>query len=95
MQAHEYLMQQHKREVTVFFKNCLKIIEDMKADHDFHYQKLYENIPSEYHSVLNTANHFDDRKLSWIRKRILDGGNESLRNLASEMENFSVSFIFK
>jgi hypothetical protein len=95
MQANNYLMQQHKREVTSFFKSCLKIIEDMKADHDFHYQKLYENIPEEYHPVINAANHFDDKKMSWIRKRVLDNGNESLRNFAGEMENFSISFIFK
>jgi hypothetical protein len=95
MYASNYLMKQHKKEVTTFFKNCLKIIEDMKADHDFHYQKLYENIPEQYHPIINAANHFDEKKLSWIRKRILDGGNESLRNFASEIENFSISFIFK
>jgi hypothetical protein len=95
MHAHEYLLQQHKREVTSLFKNYLKILEDMKADHDFHYSKLYSLIPKEHHPVIDAANHFDSTKLAWIRKRILDGGNESLRNFAEEMENVSVSFIFK
>jgi hypothetical protein len=95
MQAHDYLLNQHKREVTNLFKNYLKILEDMRADHDFHYSKLYDLIPKEYHPIIDAANHFNDAKLAWIRKRILDGGNESLRNFAEEMENVSVSFIFK
>ena len=67
----------------------------MKADHDFHYNKLYELIPEEHHIIITAANHFTNDKLNWIRKRILDGGNESLRNFTEEMENYSVSFIFK
>jgi hypothetical protein len=95
MDANHHLLRQHKKEVTALFKNYLKILEDMKADHDFHYNKLYELIPEEYHSVISAANHFTADKLNWIRKRILDGGNESLRNFADEMENYCVSFIFK
>lgn len=71
------------------------MVEDMKKDHDFHYDKLYENIPEEYHGVVNTANHFTDEKVAWIRKRILDLGNESIRNFHSELDNYTVSFIFK
>ena len=95
MDANQYLLRQHKKEVTSLFKNYLKILEDMKSDHDFHYNKLYELIPEEYHAIINAANHFNDTKLNWIRKRILDGGNESLRNFADEIENYCVSFIFK
>ena len=34
------------------------MVEDMKKDHDFHYDKLYEHIPPDYHPVIDTANHF-------------------------------------
>ena len=84
-----------EREISRLFKGMLKMLEDMKADHDFHYEKLYENIPKEHHNVLNTANHFTPNKVNWIRKRILDLGNESIRNLDSELDNYTVSFIFK
>jgi len=73
----------------------LLMVEDMQQDHDFHYQKLYDNIPEEYHSIIDTANHFTEEKVAWIRKRILDYGNESIRNLRSEIDNYSVGFIFK
>ena len=44
-----------EREISRLFKGMLKMLEDMKADHDFHYEKLYENIPKEHHNVLNSA----------------------------------------
>jgi len=33
--------------------------------------------------------------VNWIRKRILDVGNESIRNLAAELDNYTVTFVFK
>jgi hypothetical protein len=90
-----FLEKRYKQSITYIFKEMLKIVEDMKADHDFHYQKLYENIPQKYHSIINAANHFDKTKSAWIRKKILDSGNDCLRNFESEMENYTVSFIFK
>jgi hypothetical protein len=95
MNAHNYLEKKYKQSITRIFKEMLKLVEDMKADHDFHYAKLYDNIPAEYHSILNTANHFTEPKSVWIRKKILDIGNDSLREFSSEMENYTVSFIFK
>jgi hypothetical protein len=77
------------------FKEMLNMLEDMKKDHDFHYQKLYENIPKEYHPIINAADHFTPDKVNWIRKRILDHGNESIRKLGAEIDNYTVSFIFK
>ena len=95
MNAKKNLSLQSSREVSSLFKMMLIMLEDMKKDHDFHYQKLYENIPEEYHSIINTADHFTVEKVNWIRKRILDLGNESIRNFHSELDNYTVSFIFK
>jgi len=95
MDAKKKLNQRSDAEIARLFKLMLMMVEDMKVDHDFHYEKLYENIPKEYHSIINTANHFTPEKLQWIRKRILDTGNESIRNLGSEFNNYKVSFIFK
>jgi|TARA_R100000084_G_C4501758_1_gene78501 hypothetical protein len=95
MNAKKNLSLQSSREVSSLFKMMLIMLEDMKKDHDFHYQKLYENIPEEYHSIINTADHFTVEKVNWIRKRILDQGNESIRNLYSEIDNYTVHFTFK
>ena len=95
MNAKKNLVLKSEREISALFKMMLLMVEDMKKDHDFHYQKLYENIPEEYHAIIDTADHFTPEKINWIRKRILDFGNESIRNLGSEYDNYTVSFIFK
>ena len=95
MDAKKNLNKESDDEISRLFKMMLMMVEDMKKDHDFHYDKLYENIPDEYHGVINTANHFTPQKVNWIRKRILDIGNESIRNLGSTFDDYTVSFIFK
>ena len=95
MNAKKNLVLKSEKEIGGLFKMMLLMVEDMKKDHDFHYQKLYENVPEEYHTVIDTANHFTPEKVNWIRKRILDFGNESIRNLGSELDNYTVSFVFK
>jgi len=94
MDAKKNLNEVSNEEISRLFKMMLVMVEDMKRDHDFHYEKLYENIPIEYHGIINTANHFTPQKVNWIRKRILDVGNESIRNLGSKLDNYTVSFIF-
>jgi len=95
MNAKKILSKDSSDEISRLFKSMLVMVEDMKKDHDFHYEKLYENIPEEYHKVINAANHFTPQKVNWIRKRILDIGNESIRNLDSNIDNYTVSFTFK
>ena len=95
MDAKINLNRESHEEISRLFKMMLLLVEDMKKDHDFHYEKLYENIPDEYHKIINAANHFTPQKVNWIRKRILDVGNESIRNFGSALDNYTVSFIFK
>ena len=95
MDAKKKLNRESDDEISKLFKMMLMMVEDMKQDHDFHYEKLYDNIPNEYHAVINTANHFTPQKVNWIRKRILDIGNESIRNLGSTLDDYTVSFVFK
>lgn len=94
MDAKKNLNRRSEYEISNLFKAMLSILEDMKMDHDFHYKKLYENIPQEHHKIIDTANHFTPEKVGWIRKRILDVGNESIRNLYSEIDNYTVTFTF-
>lgn len=95
MDATFYLSGRYKKAIAAIFKVMLKTVEDMRQDHQFHYAKLYENIPEEYHPIIKAADHFDDQKAAWIRKRILDVGNESLRDFFSDLEHYEVSFVFK
>ncbi len=95
MNAKKKLEELSNDEISRLFKMMLYMVEDMKKDHDFHYEKLYKNIPKKYHPIIDTADHFTKEKVNWIRKRILDSGNESIRNLCSRIDNYTVSFTFK
>lgn len=84
-------MGMHMRSI---YKDMLMILEDLKQQHDFHFQKLYENLPPEYHPIINTADHFTEDQVKWIRKRILDVGNDSIREGNDTVESYQIEFKF-
>ena len=95
MNAKKNLEKLSNDEISILFNMMLILVEAMKKHHDFHYEKLYKNIPKKYHPIIDTADHFTPDKADWIRKIILDCGNESIRNLCSRIDNYQVSFTFK
>ena len=46
MNAKKKLSKDSSSEISSLFKLMLIMVEDMKKDHDFHYQKLYNEIPT-------------------------------------------------
>jgi hypothetical protein len=95
MNAKKILSRRYNDNTTNLFKQFLRIIEELKRDHDDAYKKLRENLPSEFAAILNLGDYFDDGKMAYIRKKILDLGNETMRSSDSELNNFTVSFVFK
>ena len=95
MNAKEFLAKKSSKSISQLFKQYLMLIEDLKFEHDQYVKKIKSEIPSEYHNIIDNADTFDEEKMSRIRKRILDLGNESIRSFDTEMNDFSVSFVFK
>lgn len=95
MNAKKILSRRYNDSTTNLFKQFLRIIEELKRDHDDSYKKLRDNLPTEYSAILNIADYFNDSKIAYIRKKILDLGNETMRSADSELNNFTVSFVFK
>ena len=95
MNAKESLAKKSSKSISQLFKQYLMLIEDLKFEHDQYVKKIKSEIPSEYHNIIDNADTFDEEKMSRIRKRILDLGNESIRSFDTEMNDFSVSFVFK
>jgi hypothetical protein len=95
MDAKEFLAKKSTKSIASLFKQYLMLIEDLKFEHDQYKQKLIKNLPEDYHPIVNSAEYFDDKKMSWIRKRVLDIGNEAMRNSENDLQDFSVSFVFK
>lgn len=75
------------------FARFLVILEDLQEEHRSTYCKLLEAIPAEYHPILYTADYFDERKMQWLRKRILDIGNEIARKNKKNCLKYTVKLM--
>ena len=95
MDAKQSLSRKSNKSIAYLFKQYLMLIEDLKFEHDQYLKKIKQEIPSNYHNVIDNADTFDDEKLSRIRKRVLDIGNETIRSLDTELDEFSINFVFK
>ena len=93
-QAQDLLAYCYTRNTKSLFKGFLMLIEDLKQEHNSNFDKLRKALPDS-EDLINQADYFDDAKFEHLRKRVLDMGNENLRNFSSEFENYTVSFRFK
>jgi hypothetical protein len=95
MDAKESLSRKSNKSISFLFKQYLLLIEDLKFEHDQFVKKIKQEIPSEHHNIIDNAETFNDEKLCRIRKKVLDIGNETIRSLDNELNDFSVNFVFK
>ena len=95
MEAKDQLNSSYNRATKVLFKSFLILIEDLNKDHLINFHKLRKNLPEEYGPLIDQADYFDQHKLQYLRKKILDMGNESIRSTESNFEQFTISFKFE
>jgi len=88
----EYLMFQIHRNVVNLYKRYLNLIEDIQEDHKSMLEKLNNKIDS---NTLKNIDYFDDNRYNYLRKKVLDLGNETMRSNDNELNDFNVSFVFK
>jgi len=86
----ELLKFQLARNVTQLYKTFLVMVEDLNKENEIAFQKLKRQIPS-HTSSLDCANYFDDAKMEYVRKKILDAGNGCIRTMSGEMEKFDIN----
>jgi len=77
---------QIKRQITSLYKGFLIILEDLEEEHIQHFKKLYGSI-KEYDAVIEQADYFTQEKMSYLRKKVLDLGNDCIRNITGEQGN--------
>ena len=94
MDAAKALSSSSSRNTKVLFKSFLILIEDLNKDHLINFHKLRKNLPTEYGALIDQADYFDQHKLQYLRKKILDMGNENIRSTETELEDFTISFKF-
>jgi hypothetical protein len=84
----------YSKNTKILFKSFLILIEDLHKDHEINFKKLKKALPQEFESIIDQADYFDHKKLQYLRKKILDMGNETIRETESNFENFTISFKF-
>ena len=80
---------QLNRNVVVFYKKYLSILEDISKDHQIMKDRIGTHLPEEF---IDNIDYLNKEKYNYIRKKILDGGNEIYRELESSLNllNFNI-----
>lgn len=88
--AEDVLRFQIDRSVRNLFKQFLVILEDLQQEHDENFNKLKRAMP-ENEALINQADYFSDNKSDYLRKKILDIGNDCLREVQSNIKYYDVN----
>ena len=88
------LQERYEKHIKNLFKSFLFILEDLNDDHNINFAKLKRALP-DHKDIIDQANYFDKDKMQFLRKRVLDLGNDSLRGQNEDLEKFTVILNFK
>jgi hypothetical protein len=81
----EILTFQVHRNVVNLYKRYLNLIEDLQEEHVSMLNKLNKKIDLE---TLKNVDYFDENRYNYIRKKILDLGNETIREINKSLDFF-------
>lgn len=84
----EYLKFQYSRNIISLYKKYFEIIDDLKQDHDALLKKVAENSSEDF---AKNIDYFDNDKYNYIRKKILDAGNDAIRNIDTSFKSINIS----
>ena len=76
-----------------YYGRNLVLLEDLKIDHDVNFCKLRKNLP-EHRALIEQADYFDEDKMQYLRKKVLDIGNDNIRSNDGDLEKFTIEFEF-
>jgi len=89
-QLKELLEFQINSNIINLYKSFLIMMEDMHDQHDNNFRKLKQALPEEI-DLIDQADYWDDSRMDYLRKKILDKGNDSLREIISQIEQFNLT----
>lgn len=89
-QLKELLEFQVNRNVTRLYKSFLAIIEDIQDQHDSHFHKLKLALPDNV-ELINQADYLDESRMEFLRKQVLDQGNDVRREIVGQLEKFNLT----
>jgi hypothetical protein len=74
----EFVLFQINRNIVVLYKRYINLLEDLQEEHINMLNKLNSKVDLE---TLKNVDYFDENKYNYLRKRILDLGNETIREI--------------
>lgn len=77
------------------FKRMFTIFEDLYEDHELMMSKIVTLIPEDKLAEFNMTDYFTPERLQYIRKKILDAGNDTLRENENVFEQVEMEFVKK
>ncbi|MAF43995.1 MAG: hypothetical protein CMI54_07530 [Parcubacteria group bacterium] len=82
-----FLKAESKKTMVKLFKCYLTSLEDLRYQHQLALNKLKNQLSPEQIEILN---YLDFNHYSLLRKRVLDTGNEGVRDLHNFLDNFDI-----
>ena len=90
VELNELLEFQVNRNIINLYKSFLVMIEDIQDQHHRSFRKLKKALPESI-DLIDQADYLDEERLEYIRKKILDQGNNSLREILGQIEQFNLT----
>jgi hypothetical protein len=80
------------RLIVALFKNYLFLADDIQEQHQQMLEKIEELLPDSEKDKLDLVDYFDEAKYNYIRKRILDLGNDAKREFENILGQYDIEF---
>ena len=84
----EYIKFQYNRNITSLYKKYFEMIDDLKHEHEAMLKKVSEKTSEDF---VKNIDYFNDDKYNYIRKKILDAGNDAIRNIYTRFKYINIS----
>lgn len=84
----EYVKFQIDRSIISLYKKYFEMIEDIHKDHVSLLEKVRDCTSEEF---AKNIDYFDSNKYNYIRKKILDSGNDAIRNIESSLKSVKIT----
>ena len=88
--ARDLLEFQVNRNIVNLYKSFLVLTEDLYHENQSGFNRL-RRIFEEDGEVIEQANCIDDAKMEYLRKKILDAGNDCVRQTLGDLDNYSIN----
>lgn len=83
---------QADRLIRQLFKTLLVVMEDLAIEHDAALGRIEDALPDQYKAYVKCADWLDEAKAKQIRSKILDAGNDCLREVDKQILNYDIGF---